>query len=416
MQAQVRTSVALAIASLAAIGLMATTGAQAQTKAEVMHWWTSGGESAAVQELAAAFNKAGGQWVDTAVAGGEAARAAAINRIVGGNPPTAAMFNTSQQYLDIIKEGMLNDIDAVAAKEHWDTMLPAPVISSIKVNGHYYAAPVNIHMPSWFWYSKPAFAKAGITGEPKTPDELFAALDKLKAAGLVPLALGGQGWQEYITFYSWLAQVGGTDLYLKFFKDHDAAVVNTPAFRKVLTDFKRLKSYTDAGSPGRNWNDATSMLITGKAGVQIMGDWAKGEFNNAKQVAGKDFGCFPGFGPKSPYIIAGDVFVFPRTKDANAIKAQQLLATSMTSPATQVAFNNKKGSIPIRTDVDASQMDLCAQTGLAIMKDKTRQIGVPDMLLAPDVGGAVQDIISKYWNTPQSVDDVVKALQGAIKG
>ncbi|BDT66828.1 putative sugar-binding periplasmic protein [Comamonadaceae bacterium OS-1] len=413
MQAQVRTTVALAIASLA---ILATTGAQAQTKAEVMHWWTSGGESAAVQELAGAFNKSGGQWVDTAVAGGEAARAAAINRIVGGNPPTAAMFNTSQQYLDIIKEGMLNDIDAVAAKEKWDTMLPAPVINSIKVNGHYYAAPVNIHMPSWFWYSKPAFAKAGITSEPKTADELFAALDKLKAAGLVPLALGGQGWQEYITFYSWVAQVGGTDLYMKFFKDHDAAVVNTPAFRKVLTDFKRLKSYTDAGSPGRNWNDATSMLITGKAGVQIMGDWAKGEFNNAKQVAGKDFGCFPGFGPKSPYIIAGDVFVFPRTKDANAIKAQQMLATSMTSPTTQVAFNNKKGSIPIRTDVDASQMDMCAQTGLAIMKDKTRQIAVPDMLLAPDVGGAVQDIISKYWNTAQSVDDVVKALQSAIKG
>nr|WP_315203512.1 ABC transporter substrate-binding protein [uncultured Albidiferax sp.] len=415
MQTQVRTSVALAIASLATVGLMATTSAHAQTKGEVMHWWTSGGESAAVQELAAAFNKSGGQWVDTAVAGGEAARAAAINRIVGGNPPTAAMFNTSQQYLDIIKEGMLNDIDAVAAKEKWDTMLPAPIVNAIRVNGHYYAAPVNIHMPSWFWYSKPAFAKAGITSEPKSPDELFAALDKLKAAGLVPLALGGQGWQENITFSGWLAQAGGPELYLKFFKDRDAATINTPAFRKVLTDFKRLKSYTDAGSPGRNWNDATSMLITGKAGVQIMGDWAKGEFNNAKQVAGKDYGCFPGFGPKSPYIIAGDVFVFPRTKDANAIKAQQMLATSMTSIGTQVAFNNKKGSIPIRTDVDVTQMDQCAQTGLAIMKDKSRHLANPDMLLPPDVAGAVQDTISKYWNNNQSVDDVVKALQVAIK-
>ncbi len=413
MQAHVRTTMALAIASLA---LLASTGAQAQTKAEVMHWWTSGGESAAVKELAGAFTKSGGVWVDSAVAGGENARAAAINRIVGGNPPTAAMFNTSQQYLDIIKEGMLNDIDAVAAKEKWDTMLPAPIISSIKVNGHYYAAPVNIHMPSWFWYSKPAFAKAGISAEPKTPDELFAALDKLKAAGLVPLALGGQGWQEVITFYSWLAQAGGTELYLKFYKDRDAAAINSPAFRKVLADFKRLKTYTDAGSPGRNWNDATAMLITGKAGIQIMGDWAKGEFANAKQVAGKDFGCFPGFGPKSPYILAGDVFVFPRTKDAAAIKAQQQLATSMTSVATQVAFNNKKGSIPIRTDVDSSQMDQCAQTGLAIMKDKSRHLANPDALLPPDVMGSVQDIISKYWNNNQSVDDVVKALQNAIKG
>lgn len=412
MQQHTRTVLALAATALA---VLAGSNAHAQAKAEVMHWWTSGGESAAVQELAGAFTKSGGVWVDSAVAGGENARAAAINRIVGGNPPTAAMFNTSQQYLDIIKEGMLNDIDAVAAKEGWDKMLPAPIINSIKVNGHYYAAPVNIHMPSWFWYSKAAFTKAGIAAEPKTPDEMFAALDKLKAAGLIPLALGGQGWQEVITFYSWLAQAGGADLYLKFYKDRDAATVNSPAFRKVLADFKRLKSYTDAGSPGRNWNDSTSLVITGKAGVQIMGDWAKGEFANAKQVAGKDFGCFPGFGAKSPYILAGDVFVFPRTKDPAAIKAQQQLATSMTSAATQVAFNNKKGSIPIRTDVDSSKMDLCAQTGLAIMKDTSRHLANPDALLPPDVMGSVQDVISKYWNNNQSVDDVVKALQNAIK-
>jgi glucose/mannose transport system substrate-binding protein len=157
------------------------------------------------------------------------------------------------------------------------------------------------------------------------------------------------------------------------------------------------------------------MVITGKAGIQIMGDWAKGEFANAKQTAGKEFGCFAGFGPKSPYIIAGDVFVFPRTKDPAAIKTQLLLATSMTSAATQVAFNNKKGSIPIRTDVDSSKMDQCAQAGLAIMKDKSRHLANPDMLLPPDVVGPLTDIISKYWNTNQSVDDVVKALQTAMK-
>jgi glucose/mannose transport system substrate-binding protein len=402
-------------AVLATLAIGAAAPAAAQSKAEVIHWWTSGGESAAIQELASAFTKAGGTWVDSAVAGGDAARAQAINRIVGGNPPTAAQFNTSKQYHDVIAEGLLNDVDAVAAKENWEKILPKPIIDSIKVKGHFYAVPVNIHMPSWFWYSKPAFAKAGIASEPKTMDEFFAALDKLKAAGLVPLAFGGQAWQENLLFQGWLAQTGGTDLYLKFYRDRDAKTVDSPAFRKVLADYKRLKSYVDPGSPGRNWNDATSMVITGKAGVQIMGDWAKGEFLAAKQVAGKDFGCFPGFGPKSPYIIAGDVFVFPRTKDAAAIKSQQMLATVMTSPATQVAFNNKKGSIPIRTDVDTSAMDQCAQTGLAIMKDSSRHLANPDMLITPDVAGSISDVMTKYWNNNQSVDDVVKALQGAIK-
>jgi len=136
-------------AVLAAVAVLITPDAAAQNKAEVIHWWTSGGESAAIQELATAYNKAGGVWVDSAVAGGDAARAQAISRIVGGNPPTAAQFNTSKQYHDVIAEGLLNNVDAVAAKEGWESFLPGPIISSIKVNGHFYAVPVNIHMPAW---------------------------------------------------------------------------------------------------------------------------------------------------------------------------------------------------------------------------------------------------------------------------
>ncbi|HEY9100635.1 ABC transporter substrate-binding protein [Chitinimonas sp.] len=409
---QKQLKLALALAFLGA-GLSAQA---AGTRAEVIHWWTSGGESAAIKEMANAYKAAGGEWVDSAVAGGEQARAAAINRIVGGNPPAAAQFNTSQQFHDVIAEGLLNNVDDVATKEGWDKILPAPILNAIKVKGHYYAAPVNIHMPAWFWYSKAAFAKAGIKAEPKTPDEFFAALDKLKAAGVTPLALGGQGWQEKITFDAWLAHAGGADLYMKIYRDRDVATVNSAAFKKVLSDFKRLHNYVDAGSPGRNWNDATAMLISGKGGVQIMGDWAKGEFAAAKQTAGKEFGCFAGFGPRSPYIIAGDVFVFPKTDKADIVKAQKLLATVMTSPTTQVAFNNKKGSIPIRTDVNLGELDICAKQGVEIMKDKSRQIPNPEMLTSPDMVGALQDAVSKFWNTNQSVEDAQKAFASALKG
>ncbi len=397
-----------------AAALAASNAAHAQ-KAEVIHWWTSGGESAAVKELADAYQKAGGTWVDAAVAGGENARAAAINRIAGGNPPTAAQFNTSKQYHDVIAEGKLNDIDVVAIKEGWDKWLPKPIVDSIKVNGHYYAVPVNIHNPSWFWYSKSALQKAGVLSEPKTMDEFFAALDKLKAAGITPLALGGQSWQEFITFYTIVLDVGGKDAYLKFFRDHDVASVNAEPMRKALTALKKLHGYVDAGSPGRNWNDATAMVINGTAGFQIMGDWAKGEFGSAKQTAGKEYGCFAGFGANAPYMVAGDVFVFPKTTDKAAIEAQHKLATVFTSPVAQIAFNNKKGSIPMRTDVDTSKMDLCARAGVEAMKDPARQVANPDALMAPDMIGTVQDVITKFWNANQSIDDAVKALQGALK-
>ena len=403
------------IAAVVFFGCAAMSAQAAGTKAEVIHWWTSGGESAAIKELANAYNAAGGEWVDSAVAGGEQARSTAINRMVGNNAPTAAQFNTSKQFFDLIEGDMLNNVDDVAAKGNWDTVLPTPIINTIKYKGHYFAVPVNIHNPAWIWYSKAAFAKAGVTSEPKTMDELFAALDKVKAAGLVPLALGGQAWQEKMMFDAIFAYVGGADLFLKVYRDRDVNAINTPEFKKVLTTFKRLHDYVDVGSPGRDWNVATGMLISGKAGVQIMGDWAKGEFLAANQTAGKEFGCFAGFGPKAPYVVAGDVFIMPKSTNPEVIKAQQLLATVMVAPATQVAFNNKKGSIPIRTDVDASKMDICAQQGIAAMKDKSRQLPTSTMLVPTDVEGAMQDVVTNFWNKGQSVEEAAKALDAALK-
>lgn len=403
----------LLAAALAAAWLPAF-AADAPPRAEVIHWWTSGGESAAVKTLADAYRAAGGQWVDMAVALGEQARAVAINRLVGGNPPTAAQFNTTRQFLDLVEQGMLNPIDEVAVRDGWDKFLPETVLQAVRVKGHWYAAPVDIHMPAWIWYSKAAFAKAGIAAEPKTLDELFAALDRLKAAGLVPLAHGGQSWQDNIVFTAVLTNVGGRELYLKVLRDRDPAAIQSEAFRNVLLTFKRLQGYVDKGSPGRNWNDATALLITGKAGVQFMGDWAKGEFTQANQKPGADYGCIPGFG-SAPYIVQGDVLVFPKTSNPEAVKAQKLLASVVTAPATQVAFSIKKGSIPIRTDVDASKMDACAQLGLSIMKDRTRQIGNGELYLSPDQNGALADILTAYWNRNIPVEKVQKDIVGALR-
>jgi glucose/mannose transport system substrate-binding protein len=399
-----------------ALAVSSAAHAQAPLKATVIHWWTSGGESAAVKQFAEAYNKAGGLWVDQAVAGADQSRATTINRIVGGNAPTAAQFNTSRQFRDFVEQGLLNNVDDVAIAGKWDQIMPPSILQAIKINGHFYAAPVNIHMPAWFFYSKAAYKKAGITNEPQSWEEFLTQLGKLKAAGVVPLAFGGQVWQEKITFDAVFAMVGGSDLYLKVYRDRDQKAVMSPQFKQVLVEFKKLKGFVDAGSPGRNWNDATSLVVQGKAGVQIMGDWAKGEFAAAKQVAGKDFGCYPGFGPKSPYIVAGDAFVFPKTNDANAIKAQKLLANVVTSPSAQVAFAARKGAIPIRGDVDESQLDICARLGLSIMKDKTRQLPNTEMLATPDTTGALQDVLTSYWNKNQSADDAQKAFARAIRG
>jgi glucose/mannose transport system substrate-binding protein len=389
--------------------------AHAGPRAEVIHWWTSGGESAAVKQVEQAYRAAGGTWVDTAIAGGDQARAVTINRIIGGNPPTAAQFNTSKQFLDIIEEDMLNPVDDIARRDHWDQVLPAPIVDVIKVRGHWYAVPINIHMQTWIWYSKAAFAKAGINREPAGMDELFADLDKLKAAGLIPLAHGGQAWQETLLFSMVLSNLGGRDLYLKVIRDRDQAAIHSAAFRQVLVAFKRLQGYVDPASPGRNWNDATALVIAGKAGMQIMGDWAKGEFIAAGQAPGREFGCVPGLGRDSPYLIQGDVFVFPKTDDAATLRAQKLLASVVEKPAVQLAFNRLKGSIPVRLDADDSQFDECARKGMAILRDPRRPVGVAEVYLTPDQNGALQDVLTAYWNTNMPVDRAQNSIASALR-
>ncbi|MFS2218064.1 ABC transporter substrate-binding protein [Telluria sp. Tellsp104] len=406
---------ALLCASLCAWLCATASAAHAGPRAEVIHWWTSGGESAAVKQVEQAYRDAGGTWVDTAIAGGDQSRAVTINRIIGGNPPTAAQFNTSKQFLDIIEEDLLNPVDDLARRDRWDQVLPAPIVDVIKVCGHWYAVPMNIHMQTWIWYSKAAFAKAGITREPATMDELFAALDRLKAAGVIPLAHGGQAWQDILLFSMVLSNMGGRELYLKVIRDRDQAAIRSAEFRKVLVAYKRLQGYVDPASPGRNWNDATALVIGGKAGMQIMGDWAKGEFIAAGQAPGRQFGCLPGLGAESPYLIQGDVFVFPKTDDAGALRAQKLLASVVEKPGVQLAFNKLKGSVPVRLDADDSQFDACARKGMAILRDPKRPVGVAEVYLTPDQNGALQDVLTAYWNTSMPVERAQNSIASALR-
>ena len=155
------------VTALVAVG-PALASAQ-EMKAEVIHWWTSGGESAAVKVFADAFTAAGGTWIDSAVAGGENARTAGINRIVGGDPPTAMQFNTGLQFDEIVGNGFLRDLEGLAEQDHWRDVLPDVIVDATTRDDKFYAVPVNIHGQSWLWYNAKVLADAGV--EPPTTFE-----------------------------------------------------------------------------------------------------------------------------------------------------------------------------------------------------------------------------------------------------
>jgi glucose/mannose transport system substrate-binding protein len=390
--------------------------ADAPLKAEVIHWWTSGGEAAAVKVFADAYGKAGGQWVDSAIAGGggEAARTAGINRIVGGNPPTMMQFNTGKQLDELVSNSYLTNLDDAAAAGHWKDILPKPIVDASMRDGHWYALPVNIQGANWLFYNTKVFADAGVP-EPKTWSDVLAAGPKLKAKGVIPFAHGGQAWQDHLLFDAVLAGEGGSDLYLSVYGKDPQEAIASPGFKHVSEVFKQLGGLMDPGMPGRNWNDATAMVITGKAGFQVMGDWAKGEFLSAAQTPGKEYGCAI-LGADGGYVMGGDVFVFPKMKDASGTAAQAKLESLMLDPVTQIAFNTKKGSVPARTDLDVSSMDACAQRGVALLKDPKKQLPSITYLISPDETGALNDVITQYLNTStETPDDFVAKFAAAVK-
>jgi len=394
-------------AALAATVVMPFAAAHA-TDLEVTHWWTSGGEAAAVAELAKAFDATGNKWVDGAIAGsGGTARPIMISRITGGDPMAATQFNHGRQAEELAEAGLMKDLTAVAEKEGWkDIIKPASLLESCTIDGKIYCAPVNIHSWQWLWLSNGAFEQAGVA-VPKNWDEFVAAAPALEAKGIIPLAVGGQPWQTAGAFDVLMVAIAGKETFEKVFKDKDADVAAGPEIAKVFKAADDARKMSK-GSNVQDWNQATNLVITGKAGGQIMGDWAQGEFALAGKVAGKDYTCLPGLGVNEIISTGGDAFYFPVLDDEEKSAAQDVLASTLLAPATQVAFNLKKGSLPVRGDVDLAAANDCMKKGLDILA-KGNVIQGTDQLLSADSQKQKEDLFSEFFANPSmTVEDAQK--------
>ncbi|ALI54185.1 ABC transporter substrate-binding protein [Celeribacter marinus] len=399
---------------LGATAITAAASAAYATDLEVTHWWTSGGEAAAVAQFAKAFNeKTDHNWVDGAIAGGgSTARPIMISRILGGDPMGATQFNHGRQAQELIEAGLMLDLTDVAEAEGWkDVIHPASLLDSCTLDGRIYCVPVNIHSWQWLWLNNAAFTDNGMD-VPTNWDEYVAAMPALDEAGIVPLAMGGQPWQSSGAFGVMAIALAGPEAWLAVNKDKNADVAGGEAYAKVFEAAAAAREYSK-NTNVQDWNLATAMVIEGKAGGQIMGDWAQGEFAVAQKVAGVDYTCLPGLGMNELIDTAGDAFYFPKNDDAEIEVAQKELASLMLSKEVQVAFNLNKGSLPVRGDVDLSAANDCMKKGLKILADgNTMPSG--DMLLSPDTSGQIEDLMTQFWSSDIAAADAQAAYAAII--
>lgn len=387
---------------------------------EVLHWWTSGGEAGAVQELQKMLQKEGHTWKDFAVAGGAGANAmtALKSRAVSGNPPTAAQVK-GPQIQEWAQLGVLTNIDDVAQAEGWDALVPGVVADIMKYEGHWVAVPVNVHRINWMWCNPAVFKKAGAQ-YPRTWEDFFAACEKIKQAGFVPVAFGGQPWQEATAWESIVAGVGGPAFYQQTLVAADEEALASNTMVEALEIFKKIKPFTDKNAPGRDWNLATTMVIKGEAAMQFMGDWAKGEFTAAGKVPGKDYDALPVPGTMDAFLFNVDSFIMFEVKDPAAKAAQKAMARLILSPDFQVAFNVNKGSIPVRSGISEAPFDAVAIESMKAF-EATAQYGglmpsmAHEMAVSPAVRGAMFDVITNFYNSDMSAADAAQKLAAAVR-
>ena len=343
--------------------LALTTSMARANDVEVLHWWTSGGEAAALGVLKDDLKTKGIGWVDMPVAGGggEAAMTAVRARVTAGNAPTAVQM-LGFDIQDWAAEGALANLDDVAAAEGWDAVIPAALQRFSKYDGHWIAAPVNVHSTNWIWMNKSALDAAGGKA-PETWEDLVALLDAMKANGITPLAHGGQPWQDATMFDGVMLSLGG-DFYKAAMVDLDPAALGGEKMAEAFTRLMKLRTYFDDNFSGRDWNLASAMVINGEAGMQMMGDWAKGEFVKAGKVPGTDFVCIRFPGTQGSVTFNSDQFAMFTVASDEGKAAQAAMATAIESPVFQSAFNVVKGSAPARTDVPDTAFDDCGKKAI----------------------------------------------------
>ena len=408
--------------SLAALVAIGTGSAYAQGPTlELMHFWTSGGESHAMQVIKDETQKDGITWQDAAVAGGAGMNAYQVlqARIAAGNPP-AGMQMHSAQIRQFAKEDLLIDLDQVAAAQGWDKegVLDPQLKAYAYTDGHWVGAPFNTHRHNWVWINKALLDKYGGKA-PATWDDFFAMADKMTADGVIPIAHGGQAWQELFLWEAVANGVGGPAFHKAAIEELNPEALSGETMAKVFDTYRKVLSYVDPGYPNRDWNLSIAMVMDGQAAMALAGDWALGEFNVAGKTANVDYVCANGPGTEGQFVWLADYWGFFKGLDEQGVVAQNKLAEITMDPAVQEEFNIRKGSIPARLDVKPDNFGACGQKGIA---DRAAAVKAGTMVPSlsqnsaqtTDVRGVFEDVVNEFANTPgmTAADAIAKINQG----
>lgn len=381
----------------------------------IYHNWSSPTEMASLKVLRDRFEAGGGVWKDLSIPHDSGTNVSLINMLTGGNPPDIFMESSPGIFRDLKSQGLAFPVGPLFDEIGATRNLPDSVLKSITVDGEIMKIPTAVHIDGMVFYNTHVAQAVGVDPKSWTSlDDFFAVADKIKAAGYIPLAIGGEKWQiGYLLHALMAAQTGGAIYERIYGGTPDRSAIDTPEMRQTLALFRKFQQQADPGSPNRKWNDTTNLVITGKAFMQVHGDWMKGEFRSAGKQLGTDYDCINIPGTKG-VVVTVDAFGLLDTKDEAKTKAQKLFASIVVDPQVQAEFAAVKGSSPVRLDSPSDKLDACNAIVHDLLADPAIQHQSPHNTADPDWLSAIWDEADKFWNDPGMTDaDFIAGLQDA---
>ncbi len=391
------------------IGFPAPVVQQSGQQLEIFSWWTTGGEAAGLEAMFGMYRQQypGVSIINATVAGGAGSNAKAVlkTRMLGGDPPDTFQVHMGHELVDtwVIAEKM-EPLDDVYAQMGYDTAFPQGVLDIVSYQGHPYSVPVNIHRANVLWYNTQVFADAGLT-PPNTFDEFFRVAEALRARGITPLALGDVGsWADANLFETVLIGTLGADGYKGLWTGQTSW--SDPQVTQALETTKQMLAYANPDHAALSWDQANDLVISGQAGMTIMGDWVDAD-NLAKNFPSSGWVMAPG--NQGVFDALSDTFGLPkgaRHREA-ALNWLRLIGT----PEAQDTFNPLKGSIP--ANVNAGHATYTPYLNESMQAWKTDAI-VPSLAhgAAASEGWvtAIQDVLTVFVTR----QDVVQAQQALV--
>ncbi len=371
-----------------------------QPKVEVIHFWISQSENKALNVYRQAWKDLGGKWNDLPVKDKDAELKLVTDRIANGYPSTVMQWNANEGSKELPAMGVVQDIEEVAAVDRWRDFLPANVIDQISYKGRIYFAPTNIHAENWLWTNKKIFEKLKLP-LPTSWDSLVDSAAKIKAAGYTPVALGSGTWEISLIFNDILYSIYGHAAYTRMMHGGSPQAAMGPEMLKALGILRQISAFAEPVRTGKTWADATLAVGRGKAAMQFMGDWAKGEMTEAGLTVDKDYRCTLAPGTESVYFVVVDAFAFPITNNEQDRRSQLLFARQVMNTDNQLAFNRVKGSIPVRTDIQRNHLDACGKIGLDLISRKGGQVSAQSMTMPSQMSKGWIDVVADFFNDPK---------------